>query len=656
MTGLSSAAAGCGCLLLTSTLAFINLPSTCGAASTPGWIPSPAVAAGSWGWRGAEPAAASARAAGARRGGGGGGWWAPASEERRPGQWPHQRGLLGFWGRPAQAGLAPAATGSSSSSSGSSNPQGFRPVRPEDFAQNHQPVDRSGNPEKRAAIAAVLPGVDLDKLCKEVPDALLWSDKELRARLSVLAEAMPGHDPVAAVSDSPTILVGAPYLKKALEQFAEWFPGKALPELLPRYPDSSLGTAPRSLTYPARLDWELPYLDPGLMGNYSVQGDLVDAMRRSQHLVFGLWEEDEQALERFANATRRAVLAFETRVFFLRDYYAPEHFERYYADDLFGETVGFVEDWAKKHPPYEAHLDEKLTGYQGLETFRLKRLPVAEKEELMIQARAEGVLGPDGAFLGPRAALLPVGVGAGAGAEDEEEDDGWDDLDDGADELAQGKPQAGGGAGTELDEFALAMRQALWVFEARVGFLERYYGTETYRNDVIRRARAETAGNAEEFVERYPEYEAHLHEVLDGWQRVTAPEWEQVHIDAKEDQLVALLQARGRAMVTVQRQMMGVRAEPVPAVMRERAAGASREEARARLAAEEEARLESLSDEEVKRHWAAYESYVKQRFPQLRADIDAMNAVGEDFWLESSEEDEEAFYGEDVEAWDEEEE
>lgn len=529
------------------------------------------------------------------------------------------------------------------SPSGSSyNPdQGFRPVSPDDFAHNYQPVDRSGNPEKRAAIAAVLPGVDLDKLCKEVPDALLWSDQELRARLAVLAEAMPGHDLVGAVSESPTILVGAPYLKKALDQFAAWFPGKALPELLPRYPDSSLGTAPQSFSYPARLDWELPYLDPGLMGNYSVQGELVEAMKRSQHLVFGLWEEDEQALEKFANATRRAVLAFETRVFFLRDYYAPEHFERYYADDLFGETVGFVDEWAKKHPAYEAHLDEKLTGYQGHETFRLKRLPVAEKEELMIQARAEGVLGPDGAYLGARAALLPVGMGIDG---EEDEDDGWDDLDDGADELsAQQKPPGKGQAGEELDEFALAMRQALWVFEARVGFLERYYGPETYRNDVIRRARAETAGNAEEFVGRYPEYEAHLHEVLDGWQAVTAAEWEQVHIDAKEDQLVALLQARGRAMVMVQRQTAGVRAPPVPAVVRERAAGASREEARARLAAEEEARLEGLSDEEVKRHWAAYESYVKQRFPQLKEGIDAMNAVGEDFYLDS-EQDEEAYY------------
>jgi hypothetical protein len=539
------------------------------------------------------------------------GWWSPAPEPRR----------RGFWGRraSASAGLALAA------STSPSGPQGFRPVTPEDFAQNYQPVDTSGNAEKRAAIAAVLPGVHLDKLCKEVPDALLWSDTELRARLAVLAEAMPGQDLVKAVSEAPTILVGAPYLKKALEQFGTWFPGKTLAELLPRHGslESSLGQAPRSLTYPKRLDWELPYLDPGLMGNYSVQGDLVEAMRRSQHLVFGLWEEDEQALGRFVNATRRAVLAFEARVFFLRDYYAPEHFERYYADDLFGETVGFVEEWAKKHPAYESHLDEKLTGYQGLETFRLKRLPVGEKEELMIQARAEGVLGPDGAYLGPRAAALPVGLGG----EGEEEDDGWDDLDDGAEELQAAADEAEAEEEDE-DEFALAMRQALWVFEVRAGFLERHYGTTAYRNDVIRRARGETAGSAEEFVARYPSYAAHLHAVLDGWRGVTAVEWEEVHVDAMEDQAVAMLQARGRAMVTVQRGAASVRPEPIPPAMTERAAGASREAERARLAAEEEAALEKLSDEEVKRHWMAYEEYVKKRFPQLQEQIEAVHARG----------------------------
>ena len=545
-----------------------------------------------------------------------------------------------------------------------SDEQKYRTVSPDEFAANYQPEDRSGNAEKRAAIAAVLPGVDMNKLCKEVPDVLLWPDAELRARLAVLAEAMPGHDLVQAVSESPTVLAGAPYLKKALEQFATWFPGKTLPELLPSHGslESPLGTAPRGMAYPGRLEWELPYLDPGLMGNYSMQGDLIEAMRRSQHLGFGLWEEDAQALGRFVNATRRAVLAFEARVFFLRDHYAPEHFERYHADDLFGETVGFVEEWVKKHPGYEGHLEEKLAGYQGLEAFRLKRLPVGEKEELMIQARAEGVLGPDGAFLGARAALPPAGLGLGGNGEEEEED-GWDDLDDGAEELQRSRDAAE--AEGEDDEFARAMRQALWVFEVRAGFLERLLGTTAYRNEVIRRVRQETAGAAEEFAGRYPAYETHLHAVLDGWQGVTAAEWAEIHIDAKEDQAVALLQARGRAMVDVQRGTAMLRAEAIPTALLERAEGASREAERARLAAAEEAALEALSDEEVRRHWVAYEEYVKKRFPELKEDIEAMHAVGagealyrgrggrgkagdggeEDALLFGDEEDEEALYG-----------
>lgn len=226
------------------------------------------------------------------------------------------------------AGLVGGASGGSLTSDGRTN-QNFRTLTADDFAVNHRVVDTSGNPEKRAEIAAALPGVNLDKLCKEVPDVMLWSPAELAARMEVLAEAMPGEDLIECVSQAPTILTGTPYLKKTLAQFAEWFPGKTLAELLPRCADATLGTAPRSLEYPKRLGWEVPYLDPGLMGNYTVETELVEAMKESQHLVFGLWKEDGEALEKFVKAVRRAVLAFETRVFFLRDHYPLAHFERY---------------------------------------------------------------------------------------------------------------------------------------------------------------------------------------------------------------------------------------------------------------------------------------------------------------------------------------
>lgn len=303
---------------------------------------------------------------------------------------------------------------------------------------------------------------------------------------------------------------------------------------------------------------------------------------------------------------------------------------RYYADDLFGETVGFVEDWAKKHPGYESYMDEKLAGYQSMETFRLKRLPVGEKEELLIQARAEGVLGPDGSYRGHS---LVLGTGSG---EEEDEDDGWDDLEDGAEEEEEGE-------GEGDDDLVEAMQQALWVFEVRSGFLERLVGKEAYRSEMIRRVRKETAGSAPEFLDRYPMYGDHLNEVLDGWGEITTEEWKCVDIDNKEDQMVEMLKVRGRAMVYVQSKMATFRPPSVPPVLTERATQ-SREEARAKLAEEEEARLESLSDEDVKRHWEAYEAYVVKRFPQLREEIENMrnNRASEDlFEGEDGEEDEE---------------
>eukprot|EP00952_Eustigmatos_sp_NYUAD-ZCMA_P012344 49661-Eustigmatos_ZCMA.PRE.1 len=96
---------------------------------------------------------------------------------------------------------------------------------------------------------------------------------------------------------------------------------------MPRYMPSDIGNCPRAVEYPGRLEHELPYLDPGLMGNYSVRGDLIDAMRKSQHMVFGLWKEDVEALERFVSALRRATLAFETRVQFLREHYGDHQFQ-----------------------------------------------------------------------------------------------------------------------------------------------------------------------------------------------------------------------------------------------------------------------------------------------------------------------------------------
>jgi len=242
----------------------------------------------------------------------------PHTREPRSGQ-HHMRRLTPLFGA--------VGSGGSLTPEGRTN-QKFRPLNSDDFAANHRFVDTSGNPEKKSVIAALLPGVKLDKLCKEVPDVLLWSSEELSARVEVLKEAMPGHDVIKAISEAPTILIGTPYLKKALERLAELFPGKTLEELLPRYMDATLGTAPRALEYPKRLDWEVPYLDPGLMGNYSVKAELVQAMRDSQHLVFGLWKEDEEALTKFVAAVRRAVLAFETRVFFLQHHYPKAHFER----------------------------------------------------------------------------------------------------------------------------------------------------------------------------------------------------------------------------------------------------------------------------------------------------------------------------------------
>lgn len=292
--------------------------------------------------------------------------------------------------------------------------------------------------------------------------------------------------------------------------------------------------------------------------------------------------------------------------------------------------MGFVEDWAKKHPGYEPYMDEKLAGYQSMETFRLKRLPVGEKEELLIQARAEGVLGPDGSYRGHSLAL---GTGSG---EEEDEDDGWDDLEDGAEEEEEGE-------GEGDDDLVEAMQQALWVFEVRSGFLERLVGKEAYRSEMIRRVRKETAGSAPEFLDRYPMYADHLNEVLDGWGEITTEEWKGVDIDNKEDQMVEMLKVRGRAMVYVQSKMATFRPPSVPPVLTERATE-SREEARAKLAEEEEARLESLSDEEVKRHWEAYEAYVVKRFPQLREEIENMrnNRASEDlFEGEDGEEDEE---------------
>ena len=303
--------------------------------------------------------------------------------------------------------------------------------------------------------------------------------------------------------------------------------------------------------------------------------------------------------------------------------------------------MGFVDDWAKKHPGYDGYMDEKLAGYQNMESFRLKRLPIAEKEELLIQARAEGVLGPDGAYRGHSLAL-PAGArreGEGGGEEGGEEDDGWDDLDDVVDE---GEGEEGG---KEDDEFVEAMQQALWVFEVRAGFLERLVGQEAYRNEFIRRVRQETAGSAEEFLERYPAYGGHLSEVLDGWGEIGTEQWEGISVDDKEDQMVEMLKVRGRAMVYVQSKMASFRPPAIPPVLTERAVE-SREEARAKLAAEEVEKLEALSDEEVKRHWAAYEAYVVRRFPSVRKDVESLqNSRAAGVMFEGDEDEEEEEFG-----------
>lgn len=98
-------------------------------------------------------------------------------------------------------------------------PVAARQISEDDFARNYQYVDRSGVPEKQAEIEEVLPGVDMDKLCKEVPEVLIWPRKELEARLAVLQKALPG------MFNLPPIMI-PPYVRHMREALCAhtWHP------------------------------------------------------------------------------------------------------------------------------------------------------------------------------------------------------------------------------------------------------------------------------------------------------------------------------------------------------------------------------------------------------------------------------------------------
>lgn len=402
-----------------------------------------------------------------------------------------------------------------------------------------------------------------------------------------------------ALSEFPDLLSTVDYLKEALKVLAEKFPGKTLPELLPNYMPGNLGNCPRPFSYPAELDWDVPYLDPGLMGNYSVEEGLIQAMKDSQHLVFGLWKEDVQALKTFVAATKRATLAFETRVEFLREYYGDEQFTSYYGSDLFGETMGHVGDWIKKHPGYENYMAQKLEGFQKYDVESVMELTPFEKEELMVKARAEDFFEREMEM------------------EDEEDDDGWDAVEDEEEEKKAAEEAEGQQMEEEEDEFEQAMVQALWTFEVRAGFLELIYGTERFRTEISRRIRAETAGSAVEFAERYPDYIKHLEHELDGYDSKPKEFWKRVDTDMKEDVFVEAMMFRSKALMAMHRETAHLVEEELPAVLEERATE-SREEYINQLDEEELERLESLSDEEIQKHYKAYEAYLQKRFPQVR--------------------------------------
>jgi predicted urease superfamily metal-dependent hydrolase len=150
----------------------------------------------------------------------------------------------------------------------------------------------------------------------------------------------------------------------------------------------------------------------------------------------------------------------------------------------------------------------------------------------------------------------------------------------------------------------------------RTGYLEVLFGSEVYSDEIVRRARQETAGTAAEFVGRYPGYDEYLTAALDGWDGREAQEWAGVGVDEREDMVVECLKARGRGFIEAQEYERDNPEPSFPAVMFERATE-SREEAREAFSREEREKLEELTDEELRKHWAAYEQYVKERFPDM---------------------------------------
>jgi hypothetical protein len=475
----------------------------------------------------------------------------------------------------------------------------YQPIGEGDFASNWQYKDESGNPERVAWIERRLPGVASEALTNEVPEMLIWSPSEIEKRLKVLEDAFPGHDLAKVLSEHPNIIWGAPYLRDAMDHLGALFPNITLEELMPPCRIPTIADVPHPFTYPGVLDWEVPYTDPGLMGNYSVKAELVDAMEASNANIFGLWKEDVEALERFQGASERATLAFETRALFLQEYYGLEQFKRFYADDVFGETVGHVGEWVKKHPGYDTYMDEKLDGYEGRGILYYRTLTPLEKEELMVRARDEGYF---------------YGNLEGEGEEDEE--DLWAD-----DEAEAGAEGGDNDEEDEDDREALeVMLHMAFTFEARAGFLEKHYGVGAYRGDVVRRVRRETAGTADEFLARYPGYSQHLDRCLleyysgdNGEEPLEPARLAGLSVDEKEDAFVAAMRERNRLLVEQQRAELQLERPILPPIVKAKAQR-SRVEYERELAEEQARRVEALTDEDVEAHQEAYEQYVDERF------------------------------------------
>ena len=399
-----------------------------------------------------------------------------------------------------------------------------------DWVHTWKPDDQSGNPERFAWLHSLLPSVNLKELTEAVPHVLFWSEEEILSKVNFLKENLEGYDIERIISDSPTLLNDVDKLRGVFAKIKELCPGRRIRDMFPLGPFSNenpLRQWGNEWREPYSSLVRGPYADPGLM-NYEMSEFEFNAIKSFP--AFGSYAKDRKAMVRFKDALERSILAFEVRVTFLREHYGEEQFQRYHADGLYEDVVGEIDDWCTTHPGYEPYLEEKLNGYDGKDMIHYRTLSAIEKESTYLTAYNNGW-----------GRIIDTQL-----ADDE-------DLDD--DEIAAKQS----GMDKRLEEFTEEeiermdaeqeeLLQRAWQFELRTGYIKEQMDDNTFKTSVGRDINTLAFAHIDEFLKRYPGYDAWLSTHLDGVDDMDIEEWNEIVPDYKEELMMEMMDDYGTTM------------------------------------------------------------------------------------------------------------